>query len=355
MNADGVLPRISLHYAGTNAGVLALLARDLGLTILTLGIYAFWARTRLRAYVLGRTAMAGDPFLYLGRGRDLLIGALVGSAVIALPVTATNFAVDALAPGHAVPGTVGLLAILLFLAGIVEFRAWRYRLGRTEWRGVRFGMVGSGLSYAAVVFGHRILAILTLGLSIPLMDVARANRLARSAVFGDRPVHLEVEAGPLYKKYLLAWLLFPVTLGFSMAVYRAAKFRYFARAFQFEGLRLRFNTTGADVFLFDLINRATIIGVILITGLMVVPPLLFAYIWVGPTLLVLPAETVWIANAIVILLGVLLSRAVLTIRQIGFFFTHFGLNGQIDFDTIVAEYARNASLGPGSVIALDAY
>ena len=50
---------------------------NLLLTIVTLGIYRFWAKTRIRRYLWSQTEFLGDRFEYTGTGKELLIGFLI--------------------------------------------------------------------------------------------------------------------------------------------------------------------------------------------------------------------------------------------------------------------------------------
>ena len=52
------------------------------------------------------------------------------------------------------------------------YRARRYRLTRTIWRGVRFWMTGSGWSYAWRAGLWTLLVIVTLGLALPWYQAA---------------------------------------------------------------------------------------------------------------------------------------------------------------------------------------
>src|SRR5690349_12224081 len=51
------------------------------LNIVTLGIYSFWGKTRLRSYVISQTSFGEDRFAYHGTGKELFIGFLKGIAL----------------------------------------------------------------------------------------------------------------------------------------------------------------------------------------------------------------------------------------------------------------------------------
>ena len=61
-------PRGAFGYTG-NAGDLAkIVAVNALLGIVTLGIYRFWGKTRLRRYFWSHVSFEGDPLEYTGRG-----------------------------------------------------------------------------------------------------------------------------------------------------------------------------------------------------------------------------------------------------------------------------------------------
>jgi uncharacterized membrane protein YjgN (DUF898 family) len=54
------------------------------LTVLTLGIYRFWARTRLRRYIWSAIDAGGDSFEYTGTGLEKFLGFLIALVVLAV-------------------------------------------------------------------------------------------------------------------------------------------------------------------------------------------------------------------------------------------------------------------------------
>ena len=75
-------PRPALHYDGRLGELYSIFLTNILFTILTLGIYQFWAITRYRRYFWSRTQFQGERFEYTGTGRQLFVGFLL--AVLAL-------------------------------------------------------------------------------------------------------------------------------------------------------------------------------------------------------------------------------------------------------------------------------
>ena len=201
---DGT-PRRSARFEGRSGPLAVLLLRNLLFSILTLGIYRFWGRTHVRRFVWRHTVLLDDALEYLGTGGELFIGFLIAVAIL-LPVFAAYSALQfafAGGPGHALLALEILYyLVLFFLVQIAIHRMRRYRLTRTAWRGVRFGLGGSSLAYARIAFGYGLLTAATLGLAYPWMRVATLGYFARNAHFGTAGLALAPSVRWLFQRWL---------------------------------------------------------------------------------------------------------------------------------------------------------
>ena len=136
-----------VRFLGDGRAYWRLLIRGGVLLMFTLGIYRFWLTTDIRRFLWSNTELAGDGFEYTGTARELLIGFLMALAIL-VPLY-TVFFIIALG-GGALGEMSGLLSfVLLTLLGhYAVYRARRYRLTRTIFRGVRFHQTGSAWRYA---------------------------------------------------------------------------------------------------------------------------------------------------------------------------------------------------------------
>lgn len=147
---------------------------NLALTILTLGIYRFWAKTRLRQYLWNHVEIMGDRLEYTGTGKELFLGFLFVFFLILLPlfggITALNaYLVDDPEAQQIVGGVQTVL--IVFLIGAAFYRARRYRLTRTHWRGIYGNQTGSAVKYGLMGLGCYVLSLITLGLAWPVSSV----------------------------------------------------------------------------------------------------------------------------------------------------------------------------------------
>jgi uncharacterized membrane protein YjgN (DUF898 family) len=167
------------------------------LTFVTLGIYRFWARTRLRRYFWSAFTLGGHGFEYTGKGIEKLIGFLIAVAVLAIYLgifqVGLSFAGMSLfetvdPDGDEIRGLLLTYATFIALAPLIfyaQYRARRYMLSRTNWKGIRFGADQAAWGYSIRAIGHYILTILTLGILLPRQTFYLEKYKADRTWFGD--------------------------------------------------------------------------------------------------------------------------------------------------------------------------
>jgi uncharacterized membrane protein YjgN (DUF898 family) len=220
------------------------------LGLLTLGIYRFWGKTRLRGYLWSRVDFLGDRFEYSGTAKELLIGFLVALAILA-PLIGGSLAVDFALEGDL--GTVALkelvqLVLILFLIQLAIYRARRYRLTRTQWRGIRGGQSGSAFKYGFLAFGWMFVVFLTLGLAYPVYRTRLQRYRTENTWFGDRRFEFDGQASDLFGSWFLVWLLFLPTFGLIYIWYRVKELRYFISRSRYGALSFASELPAGAVF-----------------------------------------------------------------------------------------------------------
>ena len=252
--SPGAAVRNRLVYGGARGDLAKIAITNAILTLATLGIYRFWGKTRVRRYLWGRVSFLDNRAEYTGTGKELLLGFLVALVALALLI-GSAFGIQTASgddhPIYWIAESVYLL-ILLFLAYVAEYRARRYRLSRTEWRGIRFAQDGSSLRYALLALGWGIVVVLSLGTAYAVYRTRLQHYRTTHTSFGNRRFGLEARAAELVKPWLLAWLFFVPTLGLTYVWYRVREFRYFAEK----------SRCGAFSFRSDLRARSVILAVI---------------------------------------------------------------------------------------------
>lgn len=184
---------------------------NLLLTIVTLGIYRFWAKTRERQYLWSRTRFIDDTLEWTGTGKELFIGFLMAAVLILTPLLILQFGIQALIlQGHVLIVTIlvpALYLFILYIIGIARFRALRYRLSRTYWHGIRGGSADPGWGYGWSAVWMPMIGFVTAGLMIPWSMCELWNQRWRAMSFGPHHFRSEVRPGPLMGRFLLFYLL----------------------------------------------------------------------------------------------------------------------------------------------------
>lgn len=214
---DGVA--LTFGQTATARSICGLTLTNAILLVLTLGFWRFWARSRVRQHLWARTTINGEPLDYTGTGVELFKAFLVVVFLITLP-SLIGFGVLFFLFRYFLPPSAFVVVFaasyfvfILFtywLLGLAIYLVQRYRLSRTSWRGVRFGLPGSAKDFASAFLGYLLLLVPTLGWSAPVMDIRLARRFWGSAVYGDTAFEFEAPDGKspvsgLYGPYALAW------------------------------------------------------------------------------------------------------------------------------------------------------
>lgn len=242
-------------YDGTMGSVGKIAVVNALLGLFTLGIYRFWGKTNMRRHLWSRMTLLGDRLEYTGTPLELFLGFIVAAVVMAV-LSIGFFALEFLSVTYS--PAFGLLFILYlfgfyFLIFFAVYRARRYRLLRTQWRGIRFSQSGSGAGYALRAMGLLFLTFITLGLTFPYMQTRLQSYRTGNTWFGNRQLAFDGRASNLFWKWVLALLLAIPTLGISLLWYSVAEFRYFTSQTRFGGLSFTSTLTTMKIFVIYLV------------------------------------------------------------------------------------------------------
>lgn len=346
----------------TRAGDLwPVVLKNAVLNILTLWFYRFWGRTNVRRVLWQKTTLNGEPFEYTGTGKELFIGFLIIFFAVLLPLVIAQevLAVFAADLGITATGVLGatFYVVILFLIGLAIYRARRYRMTRTVWRGIRGTMTGKAGPYALRYLGFFVLSVVTLGLAYPFGRMRTFGRLMGETGFGDRSFDFEGSSRPLYARFLILWLPVAVAMAaivlalnsidtaalengetdtaatdgaaaflafvpfvgvlvavygtIALIAYRVREMQHFADCTRFEGLRFKLDVTGWSLF-----------------------KLLFG-------------------NFLISLLTLGFGLPFAQMRLFRYFCDRLTINGNIDIDAIVQSSAEKPSFGEGLADAFD--
>lgn len=215
------LPASSLkvEFSGNRGEFFQLVRNGAALELITFGFYRFWLATDIRRHLWSHTSIDGDAPEYTGRGRELLVGFLFAMAIL-VPIYIAYFVVGIEVERAKAYASIPLFLFFYLFGQFAIYRARRYRLTRTVWRGVRFWMDGSGWAYALRAAGWTLLAVITLGAALPWREAALERYKMRHCHYGDLPGSFEGRGSEFFKRGWKLWLaaLSPFILGIVMIV-----------------------------------------------------------------------------------------------------------------------------------------
>ena len=190
------------------------------LTIVTLGIYAAWAKVRKRRYFHANTKLLGHTFEYLANPVRILIG----NIIIVVLFFGYSFA-GAISPLVQLP----MLLVLLVAIPWIVVRALSFNARNTAWRGLRFHFRGQYGEAAKAFILWPMLVPFTLGLIWPVVAKRQKEFIINKHSYGTTPFKFNGLTSDLYGIFLRSIPFFlPIIAGYvwmvvTVVVHGAAK------------------------------------------------------------------------------------------------------------------------------------
>lgn len=188
------------------------------LTVLTLGIYAAWAKVRTKRYFHGNTLLEGKPFDFTGNPIAILKGNLIFGGLFAV-----NSIVGAVFP----PLAILVALVIAGLAPWLIYKAMRFRARNTVHRNVRFDFRGTAGEAYGVFMGLPLLVPFTIGLLGPYVQFRQKKYFLGNLAWGNAVADCAGRAGFFYKTILkvvaVVVLLFGALLSSGMLAGNAAE------------------------------------------------------------------------------------------------------------------------------------
>ncbi len=186
-------------FHGSAGTLFGIIVTNWFITILTLGIYYFWAKTRVRQFLFSHIEFDGDRFDYHGTGWELCLGALK-SLVVIIPMAII---------AYLLPPGIDALFVYLTIMLLVPFAWWgarRYQLSRVSWRGVRFSFRGSVKACYAIMVPGVLFTGLSLGLFYPYFRARLTAYWMNHTYFGNTPFRYVGHEKDLFAIYMNYWV-----------------------------------------------------------------------------------------------------------------------------------------------------
>lgn len=247
--------RFGCHAVGSE--IFRLFIVNVLLGMLTLGVYRFWGKTRVRQYLWSQLSFDDEGFEYTGRGSELFrsfLGALAIFACLIVASEGLEYSLSLIAPGFERTVTLAFSLALYLLAGIGAYSSRRYLLSHSCWRSIRFGLSGSSGTYAKKLLYSQLVNMLTLGLYTPFRRHQLTSYLLNNIWFGSEQFVYDGKGRDLFGRFLLTYLLMIPTFGLIWFWYKAEEYRYMAAHTQFQGARFTVTVSAGQLLRLTLGN-----------------------------------------------------------------------------------------------------
>ena len=324
-------PARRLAYLGSGMELFLIFLVNTLLKVLTLGIYHFWAKTRVRRYLWTNTEFDGERLEYTGTGGELFLGFLRAFAIM----IAVALALFALMQVSEV--LVGLVVVLAYLfspafIGMLIFLAQRYRYSRTRFRGIRFGLRGKAVEFGFKFFGYSLLVGLTLGIYKPYMSTQLSGYVLNNTWFGSRQAGFTGQGGDLIGRFMLAY-------GLTVAGMIVGGVLVFS---------------GLEPALMIVLTGAIVLGVMLAWYWYSVEEMRYvvSHTSLGDMRFSLEAShgqmfMLSFTNLLLIVVTLGLAYAWVTVRTLRFMASHMAITGELDYAAILQAQSQSDALGEG--------
>jgi uncharacterized membrane protein YjgN (DUF898 family) len=252
--------RASFH--GRGLSLFGIFATNLVLILVTLGLYVFWAKVRVRRFLFSETELGEDRFAFHGRGAELFLGMLKAAVIFGLPLAGLRTLPGVLGAGPVLTLTCSALASIVaaVFVPVARVGARRYRLTRTSWRGVRFGFQGGVGAFMRIFFVGWALTLLSLGIYYPVYLTRAHGFLVRHTSFGTARFDFDGDGKPLVLDFLYTLLLTLPTLGLVWFWFVARKRQYLWAHTSIRGVHFQTTVTGGRLLALVAGNVALIVG-----------------------------------------------------------------------------------------------
>ncbi len=263
---------VGLRYDGDQRELFRIYLQNIALTLLTLGIYRFWARVRIQRFRYRHTEFLDGRFDFHATGKEKFIGFCKGLVLLG-PLIAVLWIVKGLLEPSLGPDLAfsvcfwSFLLLLFLLRPLILVGGQRFRLSRTSWNNLRFRFTGKVKDAYDLYLRDGVLLVITFGFYYAWHSCnVRRFRMQHSKM-GDSEFEYRGNGGDLFGLITLGTLLCYITLGLYVPWQIARLHKYHVDSTRFRGRRFHSRMTGG----FVLWTLAPALLVVILTAGLAIP------------------------------------------------------------------------------------
>ncbi|TGK07389.1 DUF898 family protein [Leptospira semungkisensis] len=232
-------------------------------TISTLGIYSFWARTKVDRYMRQHTTFLGQRFDFHATGKERFLGFIKAAPIvlalffaIKLPLQWWVFSEELSTFSTLIP----IFVLLYVLGPFIFVGRIRFHLSRTSYNNIRFHFSGRVLELVKIFLIGIPLLIITLGFYSPWFNVRLRRFQYENTYYGNAGFKFDGTGSELFWIHLKGFLLIIPTFGFYTSWWQANVYNYYWNHLSVNGIRFKGNLQGGDLLVYLMLGYASIIA-----------------------------------------------------------------------------------------------
>ena len=212
-----------LKFHGKGSTYFGIVALNVVLTVVTVGLYYPWAKAAYRKYVWNETEFKDSRFIFNGTGKEMFKGFLIAYAIL------LGFYGSIALTSFYTYGWMFILlfyVLLLFLIPFAIYGAWKYRVSRTSWRGIFFQFDGRQSEFLKLFVVQIFLVIITIGIYGPWFRVKLQKYLLSHTRIGNLRLGFRGEGVDLFVINLVGIFLTVFTLYLYLPIFIKSRFEF---------------------------------------------------------------------------------------------------------------------------------
>jgi uncharacterized membrane protein YjgN (DUF898 family) len=260
----------SLAFHGAGGEYFKILIVNTILSILTLGLYYPWAKEKKLKYLYSKNTFDETPFVFSGTGKEMFKGFIKAVGIL---VIIYGIFLYLIFNEQTVSALVFFYVALLTLIPIALHGAYKYRMAKTSWRGIRFGYNGDRNQLFGIFVKGFLLTIFTLGIYGAWFTMNIRRYIMSNIKVGNARFVYSVEGNDYFRMNIKGYFLTIFTLGIYMFWWQKDQFEFLVNNTRLE--------QDEDIIFFN--SKATgsgFAGLMIVNLLILVFTLGIGYAWI---------------------------------------------------------------------------
>lgn len=254
-------------YKGDLVDFIFLCLKNLLLNIVSFGLYFAWSRTSFRKFLWSSTVFNEEAGEYTGTGEELFIGwiKLLGVLLLFLVVITAGTKVLSWVIGMKLASAIdGILtfAIYTFMFGIAIYSGLCYRMSRTRWHGISFGVERTReliREFNFLYLKGLFFTFITVGFYYPYFRNNTHKFLIDRCRFGSAKFNYSGTGPEYFSLFIRESLLVLVTFGIYYPWFYCNTLKYRLQHTHFGNGKFDIEVSGTDLLVYGLSSYVLII------------------------------------------------------------------------------------------------